>query len=155
MRVIIRWQPGSGNNRLSRLLTWVGPACVLAAVLQTRIVRNLNIVLPNTATRHTGIAVPAILPADLIVSEVGFVGPPERRTFAGTLENRSGKTYTNVQMTFSLVGRDGDMVGSAAATVNHIEGHHTAKFETPDVTPKGVEIVLNHIEGQVPAAGAP
>ena len=64
-----------------------------------------------------------------------------RRRIAGVLKNRSGNAYTDIQMTFSLVGADGATAGSAVVMVGQIGGHQTAKCEVPDVKAKAVEIV--------------
>jgi hypothetical protein len=101
--------------------------------------------------------VPDVPPADLIVSEVSLAGPAEDRRIAGVLKNKSGRTYGDIQMTFSLIGPDGDNVGSAEARVGRLEGHQAAQFRAPAapaVTPNAVEIVLKQIEAQPPLVGS-
>ena len=151
----LRWKRRPRNHWLRWLLASAGGACVLIAALQAPAFRKFTGLSRHNAAQNTALTVPEVLPADLIVSEAVFAGPAERRKIGGVLKNRSGRTYTDIQMTFCLVGPNGDTVGWAAATVNRIGGHETANFEAPDVTPKAVEIVLTHIETQPRLAGAP
>ena len=152
MRVILRWKRPTRNQWLCWLLTSAGGTFVLIAALQAPAFREFTGLSGRSAVQNTTLAVP---PADLIVSEARFVGRAEGRSIAGVLKNRSGQTYTDIQVTFSLVGPDGDTVGLAAVTVDRIGGHATANFETPGVDPKAAEIVLRHIEAHPPLAGAP
>jgi hypothetical protein len=152
MRIIIKC-----NRNLWRLglVVTVGIACALAAALGAPAFRGFVGFSRQSAAQNTVLTAPNVPPADLIVSEASFAGPAERRCIAGVLKNQSDKTYTNIQMTFSLVGDDGDRVGSATVMVGQIGAHGAAKFETTDVPPKAVEIVLEHIKTQPPMAGAP
>ena len=125
---------------------------MLIAALQAPAIRKFTGLSGQRVLQNTALAVPL---ADLIVSEARFFGPPERRGIAGALQNRSRRTYTDIQVTFSLVGPDGDTIGLATVTLDRIGGHETANFETVGVEPKAVEIVLRHIETHPPLAGAP
>jgi hypothetical protein len=144
-RVIIRWKPLIPRQRW--LLASAGAVSVIVSAAPA--ILEFASLSFQSATESTAFTVPA--PADLIVSEAGFIGPAERRTIAGVLKNRSGKSYTDIEMIFALVGPDGDTVGSATARVIQLGGHETAKFEVPetsDPTAKAVEIVLKQIEAQ-------
>ncbi len=158
MRVIIRWKPSIRKQRV--VIRWspliprqrwllASAGAVSVIVSATPAIVEFASLSFQGMTGSAAFAVPA--PADLIVSEAGFVGPAERRTIAGVLQNRSGRTYTDIEMVFNLVGPDGDTVGSAAARVIQLAAHETARFEVPescDPTPKAVEIVLQQIEAR-------
>jgi hypothetical protein len=107
MRVIIRWKRRPRNHRLRWLLASVVGACVLLAASEAPAFRAVVGLSRQSAGQNTAFALPEVLPADLVVSEAGFAGPAERRRVAGALKNRSGKTYTDIQMTTqpSLEGR--------------------------------------------------
>ena len=151
MRIIVRWKPLSAGQWW--LLASAGGFLVVALAALSIHVFMLPY-SPSTA-ESMALTVSDIPTADLNVSEVAFVSAAEGRGIAGDLKNRSGTTYRDIQMIFSLIGSDGDNVGLAEATVQQLEGHQAAKFEASAETAKAVEIVLKQIEAQPPPAGAP
>lgn len=144
MRVIIR-TTRNFRRRQGRIAG--GIACVMAVALLM-----WSRPLPGLHPRDMA---PGLRPADLVVSEAAFVGPAGRRTVAGVLENRSGRLYTKIQITFSLVDSRGDTVGSAAAVLDRVPSHQAARFEASPVVPTAVEVVLQHIGAEPPPAGTP
>ena len=144
MRIIIR-----SKRRGQQWLRWI----VLTAVLECVLAGTLTWSLRGRPAENRGPVVAQARPADLTVSSVGFVGMGEQRSIAGVLNNRSGTAYADVTLTFSLIGADGDTVGSIDATVDRVRGHETSKFEASGVDPAAVEIVLQHMEARPPLAG--
>ncbi len=140
------WKPRLRNYRLRWPLAAAGGVFLLIAALQAPAFHEFTGRSRKIVAQDTTLTAPEVLPADLIVAEAGFIGPAGRRRISGALKNRSGRPYSDVHLTFSLVGTDGDTVGTATATVDHIGGHETARFEAPDVKPKTVELVLHDIE---------
>jgi hypothetical protein len=152
MRVIIRLAPPTQTQR------WL-----LAAASVGFVVASAALVIYTSTTSPPGTAedvaftVPDLPPADLMVSEVSLVGPAEDRRIAGVLKNRSGHAYSDIEMTFSFIGPDGDNVGSVAARIGRIAGYQAARFgapAAPPVTASAVEIVLRQIEVQPPPASS-
>jgi len=152
--LILKGKRRPRNHWLRWLPAAAGGTLVLIALLPLAF-HEFTGLSHKSAAPDAALTVPEVLPPNLIVSEAGFVGLAERRRIAGVLQNRSGTAYTNIQLTFSLVGLDGDTVGMATATVGHIGGRETARFETPEVKPKAAELVLHYIETHPPLAGAP
>ena len=151
MHIIIRWKP------LAPRECWLFASAAGGVLVLTLVALSIHgFIVPSrpSAAENMTFPLPSIQPADLIVSEAAFVGTAESRRIAGVLKNRSGRTYNNIEMTFSLIGADGDNVGLATATVPRLEGHEAAKFEASGVTSKAIEIVLKQIEATPPLAGA-
>jgi len=98
------------------------------------------------------LAVPVVPSAagGLTVSETIFTGRAGRRSITGILKNKSGRSYRGIQMWFSLIGPNGDNVGSAEARVDQLGGYKTARFEASaaEGLAKAAEIVLKQIEAQ-------
>jgi hypothetical protein len=149
------WKRRPRNRRLGWVLAGVGGTFVLAAALQPMAVRGLaGLSRKSPAAQQTAIPALEVLPADLTVAEAGFTGPAQQRRIAGVLKNGSNKTYTGIEVTFSLVGADGDTLGVATAMVDRIGGHETARFEANNVK-QAAELVFQRIETHSSLVGTP
>ena len=142
------------NHRARRMLVAAAGIFVLIAAFQALAFRGHIGPAPKSLPQDTAApAAQAVPPADLIVSEAGFVGPAGRRRIAGILKNSSGNSYTDIHLTFCLIGADGDTVGLVTATVDRIGARETTGFESPDVKLKAAELVLKNIETHPSVAG--
>jgi hypothetical protein len=150
IRVIIRLAPPTQRQR------WLLAAASTVFVVASAALVCTSIIFPPTA-EDVAFTVPDLPAADLLVSEVRLVGAAAGRRIAGVLKNRSGQAYSDIQMTFSFIGPDGDNVGSAEARVDRLAGYQAARFgapAAPPVTASAVEIVVQQIAAQPPLAGS-
>jgi len=118
------------------VLAVVGGMVVAVGALHPLVVRGFTGAARKTSTvQAAALTVPEVPQPDLILAEAAFVGPAGRRRISGVLENKSGKAYSGVEVTFALIGPNGDTLGVVTATVDRVGSHQTAKFQTTDVKP--------------------
>lgn len=70
--------------------------------------------------------------ANLVVVNAGFgTTPLGVRVVSGAVENRTGRSYGNVQVRIDLLNPTGDVIGFSIAAINSIRGGEAWKFDAP------------------------
>lgn len=82
---------------------------------------------------------------DLEVSDLNMTTDDFSTTITGKITNNTDKTYSYVQVTFSLYDSEGALLGTALANVNNLEGGGVWKFEAVGFEPDVASYKLTEI----------
>jgi hypothetical protein len=82
---------------------------------------------------------------DLEIPEAKLV--PATRRIKGVVRNVSSKVYVNVEISYHVRGPMAIEAGEVVTTIPKLAPHESAPFETPVISPNGVEFVLREITG--------